>query len=83
MNNVLKHLFYHRNRKPISSSIATVLLVCVTLFPLNVAAYVGPGAGLSTIGTAIALLVSLILLIVGFVWYPVKRFLKKRDNSDD
>jgi hypothetical protein len=36
-------------------------------------AYVGPGAGITAIGTALALIGALALAVVGFVWYPVKR----------
>ena len=35
--------------------------------------YIGPGAGLSAIGTFLAVLGAIILLIAGFVWYPAKR----------
>lgn len=38
-------------------------------------AYVGPGAGLGAIGTVIALLGAVVLGIVGFVWYPLKKLL--------
>lgn len=41
-------------------------------------AYVGPGAGLSVIGTVLALLAAIGLAIVGFVWYPVKRMRQKK-----
>ena len=41
-------------------------------------AYVGPGAGLSAIGTVLAVLGAFLLLLVGFVWYPVKRMLRNR-----
>jgi hypothetical protein len=40
---------------------------------LPAAAYIGPGAGLTAIGTALAVLGALLLLAVGFVWYPLKR----------
>jgi hypothetical protein len=40
-------------------------------------AYVGPGAGLSAIGAFLALIMGLILAFVGFIWYPVKRLLRK------
>jgi len=39
-------------------------------------AYIGPGAGLSAIGTFLAVIGAAILLIVGFVWYPAKRLLR-------
>ena len=47
------------------------------LFPTSGHTYVGPGAGLSVIGTIVALIVAVILAIVGFVWYPLKRILAK------
>lgn len=37
-------------------------------------AYVGPGAGLSAIGAILALLGAVCLALLGFVWYPIKRF---------
>lgn len=43
-------------------------------------AYVGPGAGLSVIGTVLALLAAASLAVVGFVWYPIKR-LRHRKRS--
>lgn len=52
---------------------ATVLL----LVPGAAAAYVGPGAGLTAIGTVLALIGAVLLAIVGFVWYPVKRLLRR------
>lgn len=42
-------------------------------------AYVGPGAGLTAIGTMVAVIAALILAVVGFVWYPLKRILRKKD----
>ena len=39
-------------------------------------AYVGPGAGLGAIGTFLAVIGSVLLLIVGFIWYPIKRLIK-------
>ena len=45
-------------------------------------AYVGPGAGLGVIGTLVAFVGAILLAIVGFVWYPIKRLLKKRKQPD-
>jgi len=44
-------------------------------------AYIGPGAGLGAIGAAIALGIAILLLLVGFVWYPLKRLLKGRKSA--
>ena len=52
--------------------------------PESVAAYVGPGAGLTVIGAALAFIGSIFLGIVGFIWYPMKRIFRagaKKDHS--
>jgi len=35
-------------------------------------AYVGPGAGFTVLGTGFVTLAILLLLIAGFVWYPLE-----------
>lgn len=50
--------------------------------PETAAAYVGPGAGLTAIGTILALLAAVFFAIVGFVWYPVKRMMRKQTAKD-
>lgn len=46
-------------------------------------AYVGPGAGLSAIGTLLAIVFAALLAVVGFVWYPLKRLFRggKKPNT--
>jgi hypothetical protein len=41
-------------------------------------AYVGPGAGLTVIGAALAFLAAIVLAVLGFVWYPIKRLVRAR-----
>jgi len=55
-----------------------ILFILLLLIPIPAHAYIGPGAGLGAIGSVIALLGALILLIVGFIWYPFKRLLRRR-----
>lgn len=40
-------------------------------------AYIGPGVGLTAIGTVSALFGAVALAIVGFFWYPVKRLIRR------
>lgn len=54
----------------------TGAIVCAT--PLAAAAYVGPGAGLSALGSLLALIAAVLVAIAGFIWYPVKRLLRRR-----
>ena len=46
-------------------------------------AYIGPGSGLSAIGTFLALLAAIIVAIFGFIWYPIKRLLRKKTRDFD
>ena len=43
--------------------------------------YIGPGAGIAVIGTVLAFIGALFLGIGGFVWYPIKRILRKKRNQ--
>jgi len=45
---------------------------------LTMLAYLGPGGVLSTIGSLLALVGAVVLGIFGFVWYPMKRWLRGR-----
>ncbi|MEN8722669.1 MAG: hypothetical protein ABF335_07250 [Alphaproteobacteria bacterium] len=63
-------------------------IFCTTLFAtalvaVEALAYVGPGAGISAIGSLLALIGAVLLAIVGFVWYPVKRMIKRRKAEND
>jgi hypothetical protein len=46
------------------------------MLPNSALAYIGPGAGLSAVGTVVAVIGAILLLIVGFIWYPIKRVLR-------
>lgn len=39
---------------------------------MSLFAYVGPGAGFTVLGTGFVTLTVLLLLVVGFVWYPIE-----------
>ena len=68
------------------SSIQKVLfsvLVIILGLPEWSEAYIGPGAGISAIGTVVALMGAILLAIVGFVWYPIKRLLSRIKKKND
>ena len=53
----------------------------VSLAPGVTHAYIGPGAGISAIGSLLTLIAAVLLAAVGFVWYPAKRLLKNRQKA--
>ena len=42
-----------------------------------VMAYIGPGAGLASIGALLTLIGIGLLMVSGFIWYPAKRLMQK------
>lgn len=66
--------------------IAVIFLVVVAATAQDASAYVGPGAGLTAIGAALAFVGGIVLAIFGFLWYPIKRLFrgraKRRSGSD-
>jgi hypothetical protein len=43
----------------------------------DAAAYIGPGSGLTAIGSLLALVAAVLLGIIGFIWYPIKRLRRR------
>lgn len=65
----------------LSAALASGAAAFILLFSSPALSYVGPGAGLSVIGTVLALMAASALAIVGFVWYPVKRLRQKKRGA--
>lgn len=58
------------------------LMLAIGVMATPALAYVGPGAGLSAIGSLVALVAAIGLAVVGFVWYPIKRLRRKRKSAE-
>ena len=67
----------------LTKSLVVALVAIAVLIPTEVHAYIGPGAGISAIGSLLAVLAAVLLGIVGFVWYPVKRLLRRKNKVAD
>jgi len=72
-----------RGRDDVKLFITLSQTIALLLFaiPQVAEAYIGPGAGISVIGTVIALFGAILLAIVGFIWYPIKRFRAKKKKQ--
>ena len=56
---------------------ALAVVAGVWFTPVVAQAYIGPGAGLSALGSLLALLGAVLLTVIGFIWYPVKRVIRR------
>lgn len=69
-------------RRPIPRSTSRFLFILFTLWiPVAANAYIGPGIGLSTIGSVLAFIGVVVLFLVGFLWYPIKRVFGRRTED--
>ena len=59
-------------------ALMALMLLCVACPSM---AYMGPGAGLTAIGSLLALLAGVWYLFRGFLWLPLKRKFKKTDDK--
>jgi len=60
--------------KPNRAQLFFITIIVAIAAPQLASAYAGPGAGLTVIGAALAFIGAVFLAIVGFLWYPLKRF---------
>jgi hypothetical protein len=58
----------------------SIISLCELLIAHPIVGYIGPGTGLSAIGTVLAAIAGIIVAIFGFLWYPIKRLLRKRKS---
>ncbi len=59
-----------------------LLLFSIASFAGSAQAYIGPGAGLGAVALVFAVLLGFLMLVVGLVWYPLKRMLKRRKSEE-
>lgn len=57
-------------------------VMALTLAPELAHAYVGPGAGLTAIGSVLAFVGAVLLLVGSVLWYPMKRMIRRRRGAD-
>ncbi len=60
------------------SFIIVIAFGLLLLFPDPAHAYIGPGGGISALGALLALVAAVALAFIGFLWYPIKRLLRRR-----
>jgi hypothetical protein len=66
-------------RKSSAITFSALLFVALVCSPAH--AYLGPGGAVSSIGALLALIGAVLLAIIGFIWYPVKRMLTGKQQT--
>jgi hypothetical protein len=61
----------------------TIVVALILGQPETAAAYVGPGAGLSIVGSLLAFLAAIVIGVFGFIWFPIRRYLRKRKQASE
>ncbi|MDX1570343.1 MAG: FeoB-associated Cys-rich membrane protein [Xanthomonadales bacterium] len=53
----------------------------ILTFALPAAAYIGPGAGISVLGSIVSIVLGIILALAAIVLWPLRRMLKRKKNQ--
>lgn len=64
--------------RPLTMAILAALFVSTTGPAL---AYAGPGLGFGAVATAFGIISSLLLILLSFIWFPLKRLIRKMRKS--
>jgi hypothetical protein len=57
--------------------ICYLIVARLLTYPPLALAYVGPGLGAGAVVAVLGTLAGLLLLVVGVVWYPIKRLIRR------
>ena len=66
------------NRRPVVSVCAAFFLT----YPPLALAYIGPGLGAGAVAVVLGLVVGFLMLVVGVIWYPLKRLFRRIRRKD-
>jgi len=76
---------FRRKERKLTRTRRAILMAALAgvLLPNPALAYIGPGAGLGAIAVAVALILGVLFLAVGLVWYPLKRLFNRNKASKE
>ena len=71
---VIKYI-YGYVMKNCLKKISFVTLLLLIACPITASAYIGPGLGMGALASVLGILAGLIMLLIGVVWYPIKKLI--------
>ena len=60
-----------------TKTIGYLVVAWLLAYPPLALAYIGPGLGAGAVVAVLGTLAGLLLLVVGVVWYPIKRLIRR------
>lgn len=70
-------LYVVRDMKLLTKSVVCLFAVWLLTYTPLASAYIGPGLGAGAIASVLGIASGLLMLLVGVVWYPVKRLVRR------
>ena len=65
------------------TKVATAVAATILLTSASPAfAYIGPGSGLIAVAAFVAVIAAVVVAVFGFLWYPLKRLLRRGKDQD-
>ena len=61
--------------------LSVMVTLCLLLTPTIASAYIGPGLGLGVVSSVLGILAGFLMLVIGVVWYPLKRLYRYFKNK--
>lgn len=58
------------------------LMAHLIFFSNNALAYLGPGAGLGAMGSIIAIVVAILVIVMGVIIYPIRKYLSRKSKDE-
>ena len=63
-------------------ALSLLVMISIGLYAGSALAYVGPGVGAGVVAVVIGVISSVFLAVVGIIWYPIKRLMRRRKEAE-
>lgn len=75
-------LRHHSSLRRVSGAGLLSAAFFLVVAPLTAHAYIGPGMGGGALAATLGIVIAFVLILVGLVWYPLKKLIKKFKRRD-
>lgn len=69
--------------KKTQNLLPALLAIALLAYPPLASAYIGPGLGLGAVSVVLGIVAGLLMLVVGVVWYPIKKLFNRFKGKKD